>query len=123
MITIDPQSPVPINDQIKAGIKGLVTKGLLRPGDALPSIRALAEQLLVNPNTIARAYRELSFEGLLESKRGEGNYIAESAMRNARDGLEEVREGLLGALRQARAGGLGWKEIAALVEKSKGDES
>jgi GntR family transcriptional regulator len=123
MITIDPQSPVPINDQIKAGIKGLVTKGLLRPGDALPSIRALAEQLLVNPNTIARAYRELSFEGLLEPKRGEGNYVSETAKRNARDGLEAVRERLHDALRQARAGGLGWKEIAALVEKSKGDES
>ena len=122
MITIDPQSPVPLNDQIKAGVKGLVTKGQLRPGDALLSIRALAEQLLVNPNTVARAYRELSHEGFLESRRGEGNFISESARRNARDGLEVVRERLNDALRQARAGGLGWNEIDKQLNKAKGEE-
>ena len=65
MIQIDPRSPVPINDQIKAAVRGLVAKGLLRPGDQAPSIRSLAERLRVNPNTVARAFRELSLEGVL----------------------------------------------------------
>src|SRR5262245_14931485 len=102
MITVDPQSPVPINDQIKSGIRGLVARGLLKPGDSLPSIRALAEQLLVNPNTIARAYRELSFEGMLESRRGEGNYVSETARRTAKDGLEEARQRFLDSAALAR---------------------
>ncbi len=120
MITLDPQSAVALNDQIKAAIRGLVARGALKPGDPLPSIRALAEQLLVNPNTIARAYRELSSEGLLESRRGEGNFVAESARRSARDGLGEARERFLDALALARRAGLEWEEIDRLTEKAKG---
>ena len=123
MIEIDPQSPIPLNDQIKAGLRGLVSRGALRPGDAVPSIRAFAEQLLVNPNTIARAYRELSFEGFLESKRGEGNYITESALKHLKDGLAEARERLQDALTQARRAGLEWKDIMAEIQTAKGEKS
>lgn len=122
MITVDPQSPVPINDQIKAAVKGLVARRLLKPGDPLPSIRALAEQLLVNPNTIARAYRELSFEGVLESRRGEGNYVTEGALRTARDGLDDARRNFLDAVALARRAGLPWGEIEKLTDKAKGEE-
>jgi GntR family transcriptional regulator len=122
MIPIDPQSPIPINDQIKAGVKGLVARGVLQPGDPLPSIRALAEQLLVNPNTVARAYRELGFEGLVESKRGEGNFIAEAARRAARDSLESVRQQFADAVATARRGGLAWGELDKLMAKAKGEE-
>ena len=71
---------------------------------------------------LLRAYRELSHEGFLESRRGEGNFISETAKRNARDGLEAVRERLQDGLRQARAGGLGWNEIEKLTNKAKGEE-
>ncbi len=57
MITIDANSPVPIFEQIKAGLRGLVSRGMLNPGDQAPTIRTLAEDLVVNPNTIARAYQ------------------------------------------------------------------
>jgi GntR family transcriptional regulator len=122
MIQIDPRSPIPINEQIKAGLRGLVTKGLLKPGDQAPSIRGLALSLGVNPNTVARAFRELSLEGFLESQRGEGNYIAHGAKKHAQNGLEQVRLGLREALEHARRGGLGWAEIEALVRLMKGEK-
>lgn len=122
MIQIDLGSPTPIYDQIKAGLKGMVARGLLRPGDPAPSIRSLASELKVNPNTVARAFRELSAEGVLESRRGEGNVIASGAVRQAVDGLASVREGLRESLRLARRGGLGWDEVEAVVRRSRKEE-
>ncbi|MBI4346188.1 MAG: GntR family transcriptional regulator [Elusimicrobia bacterium] len=122
MIEIDPTSPLPINDQIKGGLKGLVTKGLLRPGDKAPSIRGLAVSLKINPNTVARAFRELALEGFLDSKRGDGNYIARSAPGQAREGLAEAKDRLRDALRQARQGGLSWDDISDVIGAVKGGE-
>lgn len=122
MIQIDPNSPVPINDQIKAGLKGLVAKGLLRPGDQTPSIRGLATELRVNPNTVARAFRELALEGFLESRRGGGNFISGAAKRQARDGLGLIRTGFKESIQLARRGGLSWEDITKLVEKARGEE-
>ncbi len=122
MIEIDPASPVPINDQIKAGLRGLVARGLLKPGDQAPSIRGLAGSLKVNPNTVARAFRELAAEGFLETRRGEGNYVSDDAQRHARQGLDEVRGSLGESVRQARRGGLGWREVDSVVVKVKAEE-
>lgn len=122
MIETDPSSPLPLNDQIKAGLKGLVAKGLLRPGDKAPSIRGLAVSLKINPNTVARAFRELSLEGFLDTRRGDGNYIAQTARSQAREGLAEGRERLRDALRIARQGGLAWDDILDVVEKARGGE-
>jgi GntR family transcriptional regulator len=123
MIRIDPRSPVAINDQIKAGLRGLVARGALKPGDPAPSIRGLAETLKVNPNTVARAVRELVLEGLLEVRRGAGTVVAGQAPRHARAALDPLRRGLEQALRQARRGGLGWTEIAALARRVEKEES
>lgn len=122
MLSIDPRSPVPINEQIKSGLRGLVARGALRPGDPAPSIRALAESLKVNPNTVARAVRELVLEGLLEARRGEGTFIANGGVRKAKDGLDETREALREALLQARRGGLDWDEIALLQRRVEREE-
>lgn len=122
MIEIDPRSPVPINDQIKAGLKGLVSKGLLRPGDQAPSIRSLAVSLRVNPNTVARAFRELALEGFFETRRGAANFVSQAATRSAKDGLSEARETLNEALTLARRGGLAWNDIEAILRKAKAEE-
>lgn len=122
MIQIDSSSAVPIYDQIKAGLKGLVAKGLLKPGDQAPSVRALAAELRVNPNTVARAIRELTTEGFLESRRGGGTTVSKNARRQAQTGLGEVRTSLLEAYRLARRGGLSWKDIEALYRKAKEGE-
>lgn len=75
-IRVSPQSNAPIYAQIVDQIKNLVASGRLKPGDELPTIRALAQRLLINPNTVARAYRELEVEGLVSSRVGQGTTVA-----------------------------------------------
>jgi GntR family transcriptional regulator len=65
-------------------VKHAVETGALREGDQLPTIRKLAEDLVMNPNTVVRAYRELEHEGVVELKHGSGAYIRESAGSRAR---------------------------------------
>ena len=67
----------PIYEQIANQIRYRIVSGQLRPGDELPTIRGLAETLRVNPNTVARAYREMEQEGLLEKRRTTGTFVAE----------------------------------------------
>lgn len=116
MLEIDLSSPVPVYDQIKAGLKGLVSKGQLRPGDEAPSIRGLAASLKVNPNTVARAYRELSIEGFLDSRRGGVSVIADQAVQVAAGGLGDARTAFADAARRARRSGLTWDDVRAAIE-------
>ena len=67
---------VPIYQQIVNQIKYLIASSQLTEGEELPSIRVLAEQLLVNPNTVARAYRELEISGVVEKRRTNGTYVS-----------------------------------------------
>lgn len=75
---------VPIYLQIVNQVKYLVAAGRLAPGDEMPPIRVLAEQLLVNPNTVARAYRELEAAGLVEKRRTAGTYVSDQGSPLAR---------------------------------------
>jgi GntR family transcriptional regulator len=76
-IRISANDGTPIYLQIVNAIKFLVASGRLMVGDELPAIRTLAEQLLVNPNTVARAYRELQVAGVVENHRTAGTYVAD----------------------------------------------
>lgn len=69
---------VPIYQQIVTQVKYLIAASRLKPGDELPTIRALAEKLQVNPNTIARAYRELELEGAVVKRSTKGTFVAET---------------------------------------------
>jgi len=119
MITLNQSSQVPIYDQIKLGLKGLVKKGLLKPGDAAPSIRKMAADLKVNPNTVARAYRELTAEGFFETLRGQENVISPRADRLAEDAARKVSDGLEAALKGALESGFGWPEIEKMLSSLK----
>ncbi len=74
---------VPIYQQIVDQIQYRIFSGQLRAGDELPTIRGLAESLRVNPNTVARAYRELEHEGLVEKRRTTGTFVAELSQRHS----------------------------------------
>jgi GntR family transcriptional regulator len=74
---IDPRSPTPLYEQIAARVRVAVAAGDFRPGDALPSVRELARQLRINPTTVVQAYRQLEYDGFVESKRGAGTFIRE----------------------------------------------
>jgi len=76
-IRVNPALPVPIWSQIEESVRHLVASGVLRPGDPLPSVRDLAREQRINPNTVAKAYQRLAEAGVLESRRGEGTFVAE----------------------------------------------
>ena len=71
---IDPRSPTPLYAQIAAHIRVAVASGEVRSGDALPSVRALAQSLRVNPATVVQAYRELAMDGFVEMRHGAGTF-------------------------------------------------
>ena len=76
MITINNRDPRPIYLQIKEGLCRLILTGVLAEGERMPSVRELAGQLAINPNTIQRAYRELESEGFTYSVTGKGSFVA-----------------------------------------------
>src|SRR5829696_8005737 len=76
---VSPADGVPIYLQIVNQVKFLISSGRLAAGEELPPIRALAEQLLINPNTVARAYRELEMAGVVEKRRTAGTYVSGGA--------------------------------------------
>lgn len=83
-VRISDQDGVPIYVQLVGQIKFLVSSGRLAPGEQLPPVRKLAEQLVVNPNTVARAYRELESEGVVACRRGAGVFVADGVSPLAR---------------------------------------
>lgn len=76
-IDVDPTSNVPIYLQIVEAVQRLVATAALSPGDQLPTVRQLAVDLRVNPNTIARAYLELDRHGVISTQQGRGTYVSE----------------------------------------------
>ena len=108
----------PIYGQIVDRMKFAVAGGVLRPGDLAPSVRELAKQLLVNPNTVARAYRDLQAEGLFESVRGMGVQVAEGAVERCRAARREiVRLRLRRAIEEARQSRMEPAEIEAIFRE------
>jgi GntR family transcriptional regulator len=76
-IRLNAALPTPLWSQIEDGVRHLVASGALAPGAALPSVRDLARSERINPNTVAKAYQRLVEAGVLESRRGEGTFVAE----------------------------------------------
>ena len=83
-IHISPSDGVPIYQQIVNQVKYLLASGRLSAGEELPPIRVLAERLVVNPNTVARAYRELETAGVVEKRRTAGTYVSDAGSPLAR---------------------------------------
>ena len=77
MFDVNPSNASPIWRQIEEGMRRMISLGALRPGDAVPSVRELAQRLRVNPNTVARAYQRLTDAGVFSVRRGEGTFVAE----------------------------------------------
>ena len=85
---IDPKSNTPIYRQIVAQIRDAIDAGVYRAGEALPSLRALAVEIRVNPNTVQRAYDELEREGVVQPRRGLGVFVIDQKGKAARGKIE-----------------------------------
>lgn len=94
MFVIDTQSKLPIFEQLKKQILEFITIGILSPNDKLPSVRSLASQIGVNPNTVSKAYQELENHGYIYTEKGKGCFISdnESEKMIKEDKLQEFEE-------------------------------
>jgi DNA-binding transcriptional regulator YhcF (GntR family) len=118
-IEVDPKAPSPPSEQIADQVRYAVASGRLKAGDRLPSVRGLAETALVNPNTVAKAYRDLEREGTVETRPGSGVFVAARAGARCealRD--QKIRERVGRAVAEALAAGLTAAEIEHIVARS-----
>jgi GntR family transcriptional regulator len=117
-IHISSSDGVPIYLQIVNQVKYLVASGRLAPGEELPPIRVLAEKLAVNPNTVARAYRELEAAGVVEKRRTAGTFVSEAGSPLARrERLRILSERVDALLAEARQMGVDTSELIELIAR------
>ena len=98
MIKIDSRNSRPIYEQIIDSIKENILKGILRPGDKLPSVREMSSMITANPNTVSRAYMELERQGVTETLRGKGTFVSsnykpkveEESMEKLKDDIKKI---------------------------------
>ena len=113
----NPATGVPIYLQLMEQVKHGIETGALRPGEQLPGIRPLAEELVINPNTVARAYRELEHEGVIELRHGSGAFVAANARpKKQTDRLRTAQSVVTAAVERLRASGVTDEEIRRLFE-------
>jgi GntR family transcriptional regulator len=91
---LDAHSGVPVYRQLIDQVQGAVASGSLSPGDQLPTVRHVAVELTINPNTVSRAYREMEIRGMVDTQQGTGTFVAEQQ----KEPSKEVRERQLGQL-------------------------
>lgn len=120
IFTVDPRSGVPIYLQITEQVKRSVAVGVLTPGEQLPTVKQLAADLVINANTVARAYRELERDRVIETTPGRGSFIASNgSVAGAKRAVADVvDQALVAAVREARSMGLGRGDLKDLFERS-----
>jgi GntR family transcriptional regulator len=117
MFRANPSSGVPIYLQLMEQVKHAIETGALRPGDQLPGIRPLAEELVINPNTVAKVYRELEHEGVIELRHGAGAFVSANARaKKMSDKMRAAQAVVEAAVERLRSRGITDEEIRRLFE-------
>jgi GntR family transcriptional regulator len=111
---LDTHTGVPAYLQIVQQVKQALRLGLLTTGDQLPTVREVVEQVIINPNTVLKAYRDLEREGLVASRPGQGTFIIQTLAATAPASLASLRRSLTRWLRDAHEAGLDEESILAL---------
>jgi GntR family transcriptional regulator len=118
IFSIQPDSPVPIYEQIVSQVTFAIASGDLAAGSMIPSVRELAQQILVHPNTVARAFQELERRGAVSAKRGRGMEVTSEAQDSCQTQRHEIVRGRIReALREAASSALSPEAIRQLVEE------
>ena len=123
MIQIDKKSGLPIYEQVAESIISQVINGALRPGDRIPSVRVLARQLGVNPNTVQKSYACLLQDGILYSQKGRGDFVSDNvnALRILKK--KELLKRLIDLTREAKQAGLWIDELLSTVDAAYSERS
>ncbi len=117
VLTVDPRSGVPIYLQIIEQIKRSIALGILQSGEQLPTVKQLAVDLTVNPNTVARAYRDLERDQVIETAPGRGSFVrADGITESPKVAAEIGGDALDVALREAKSVGLSRADVHELFE-------
>ena len=116
MLDLDFRDARPIYEQVRDGLRRLMVTGVIREGEKLPSVRALATQLSINPNTIQRSYNELEAEGLIYSVPGKGSFVSPDRSADLRRRLE-LTEKFREIAAELRYLGVGQEELLALIKE------
>src|SRR3954447_3738402 len=117
----NPSSGVPIYLQLMEQVKHNIETGALRPGEQLPGIRPLAEELVMNPNTVAKAYRELEHEGVIDLRHGAGAFVsAQPRPKKLANAVRDAQPVIAATVKRLRARGLTDEEIRRLFEAELG---
>lgn len=117
VLTVDPRSGVPIYLQIIEQIKRSVALGILQAGEQLPTVKQLAIDLTVNPNTVARAYRELEREEVIETSPGRGSFVRSNGVTESPKVAADIgRDALDVAMREAKSVGLARDQVRELFD-------
>ena len=111
---LDSRSGVPTYLQLVQQVKQAVQLGLLRPGDQLPTVKDVVAKLVINPNTVLKAYRELDLEGIVEGRRGQGTFVSATLPTPPLENHETLQKALLKWVATARRAGLDEEAITAL---------
>lgn len=115
-IAIDPADPLPIYEQIVRRLKFAIANGAVRSGELIPSVRDLARELAINPNTVARAYRDLQAQGIVSAVRGTGLVVATGAVDRCQpERLKLIRARLRQVFEEARHSGISDRELKKLI--------
>ena len=114
MISLNYRDSRPIYEQIRDGLRKLIVTGALSADEKLPSVRALAAQLAINPNTIQRAYMELEQQGLICPVKGKGSFVTDSS-RIRQIGMEETLSELKKITEKGMALGVGEEEMIGVI--------
>ncbi len=117
MIILDYRDSRPIYEQVVEKFKMLILKGALVQDEKMPSVRNLAMELSINPNTIQRAYATLESQGYIYTVKGKGNFVSDKATL-MKDYQKEISSQLSEVCKQAASAGMGREEFMALVKES-----
>ena len=121
MLHIDYRDSRPIHQQVRDGLRRLMLSGGLQPGEQLPSVRKLATELAINPNTIQRAYAQLEAEGFVYSVAGRGSFVAEDGEQNSRR-MAELTASLEEIIEELRHLGMTEQQWLALWKEEKSND-
>ncbi|HRX79218.1 MAG: GntR family transcriptional regulator [Planctomycetaceae bacterium] len=117
-LNINPANGIAIYDQVVRQVKFAVAQGAVKPGNLVPSVREMARELAINPNTVARAYQQLQTDGVLEQVRGMGLEVAADAVKQCKSERQKmIQDRLRQAIVEAKQSGLDGDELRQIVEK------
>lgn len=120
---LDATSGVPMYLQLVQQVKQAIRRGILQPGDQLPTVNSVVGSLAINPNTVLKAYRELDLGGFTVGHRGQGTFVSDDLPAITPDDLTALRESLQRWIHQARSAGLDEEGVNALFVTAVSDTS